>query len=323
MGKTVRRRHNKDGSVTTTTTYSRKNIFGTRITDTYTERVDADHIQRAFSSQKIRKSNSAAIIILVIAIFVVPILGISLSWNADIILGIVKFSVLSFAIYMVFNNITPLRRLVIKCWQKNRKATILSIAAVVVFIAIISAIPMQIDSNQVDSNQSTSSPAPATTVAEQELTAIADENDEQNEYAADDLVNRFITEFNSQSAYPITDISQGNIRTKYYCTSHGCRIEIINATTAAADTFNVSIGGGNADDGEEKMFNVFIEAVKILDPSVTDEQINIAITEFADGGKLIENYILGDNISITYIPSVELSQGKNNRRIDIAAANYK
>ena len=35
MGKRVTRRRNKDGSITTTTSYSRKNIFGTRVTDTY------------------------------------------------------------------------------------------------------------------------------------------------------------------------------------------------------------------------------------------------------------------------------------------------
>lgn len=39
MGKTVHRRHNKDGSVTKTTTYRRKNIFGTTVSDTYTERI--------------------------------------------------------------------------------------------------------------------------------------------------------------------------------------------------------------------------------------------------------------------------------------------
>lgn len=39
MKKTVRRRHNKDGTVTKTTTYSHKNIFGTRVYETYTEHI--------------------------------------------------------------------------------------------------------------------------------------------------------------------------------------------------------------------------------------------------------------------------------------------
>ena len=38
MAKYVRRRHNKDGSITKTVTYSRKGLFG-RVSDTYTERI--------------------------------------------------------------------------------------------------------------------------------------------------------------------------------------------------------------------------------------------------------------------------------------------
>lgn len=41
MRKTVRRRHNKDGSVTTTTSYSRKGLLGTRYVDTYVSRTPA------------------------------------------------------------------------------------------------------------------------------------------------------------------------------------------------------------------------------------------------------------------------------------------
>ena len=35
-------------------------------------------------------------------------------------------------------------------------------------------------------------------------------------YAEDQAVNRFFSEFNAQSAFEITDISKGNIRTKYF-----------------------------------------------------------------------------------------------------------
>lgn len=40
MGIRVTRRHNADGSITKTTTYSRKTILGTRKTDTYVERIN-------------------------------------------------------------------------------------------------------------------------------------------------------------------------------------------------------------------------------------------------------------------------------------------
>ena len=47
MKKTVRRRHNQDGSVTTTTTYRRKNMFGTTISETYTERTEPNSNKQA------------------------------------------------------------------------------------------------------------------------------------------------------------------------------------------------------------------------------------------------------------------------------------
>lgn len=41
MGISIRRKHNKDGSVTTTTSISSKGLFGTKYTDTYTSRTDS------------------------------------------------------------------------------------------------------------------------------------------------------------------------------------------------------------------------------------------------------------------------------------------
>lgn len=314
MGKTVRRRHNKDGSITKTTTYSRKNIFGTRITDTYTERIDPNQIPSTSPPKKIRTSNSIAIIIFTIAVIVVPILGISLSWNANFIMGFIKFAIISFVLYMMVNNISPLKRLVIKYWKKNRMATICSIAVIVGFVAIASAIPTQIDSNQ-----SASPSTPAIPVTESEPTTIVNENNDHNEYAADDLTNRFITEFNNQSVYPMTNITQGNIRTKYHGHVNDCWIEIINATEAYAETFNISIRGDNSDNSKEKAFGVFREIVKVLDSSLTDEQISNSIAELFDSTIIKDNILLGDNISIKYLPGL---YGDNDYRIDVTAIGY-
>ena len=68
---------------------------------------------------------------------------------------------------------------------------------------------------------------------------------------------------------------------------------------------------------------MFREAVKILDPSVTDEMIDAALAEFDNKDVLIEGYTLGDSIIVTYVPIKELSYGKNSCRIDISASNYK
>ena len=142
-------------------------------------------------------------------------------------------------------------------------------------------------------------------------------------YAEDEVVNRFITEFNNNTAYEITDISKGNIRTKYFGYANGRYLEMINANGAGAEAFCLDINGGQEATDKQTMYEVFREAVKILDPSITDEMIDTALAEFDNKDVLMEGYVLGDSITVTYVPTKELSYGKNPCRIDISASNYK
>ena len=48
---------------------------------------------------------------------------------------------------------------------------------------------------------------------------------------------------------------------------------MINANDAAAECFSISINGGKETSERDKMFEVFAETIKILDPSVTEEKI--------------------------------------------------
>lgn len=142
-------------------------------------------------------------------------------------------------------------------------------------------------------------------------------------YAEDDVVNRFISEFNENSAYEITDISMGNIRTKYFGYANGRYLEMINANDAGAEAFCFTINGGQDDTDKHAMYDVFREAVKILDPSITDEMINTALAEFDNKDDLIEGYTIGNSISVSYVPIKELSYGNSSCRIDVYASNYK
>ena len=144
-----------------------------------------------------------------------------------------------------------------------------------------------------------------------------------NTYADDDVVNRFIAEFNEQSIFDITEISKGNIRTKYFGSANGRYLEMINANDADAEAFCLTINGGQEEADKQSMYEVFREAVKVLDPTITDEMIDTAISEFNNKDVLIEEYALGDSITITFVPIKELSYGKNACRIDIYASNYK
>lgn len=89
---------------------------------------------------KLRKSNSSAIIALVIAVMVFPIVGISLSWNATFISWFIRFSIVSFIVYMIVNNVKQLRQLFLKLWVSNKLLTGIGIAIVTVIIAIITAV---------------------------------------------------------------------------------------------------------------------------------------------------------------------------------------
>lgn len=142
-------------------------------------------------------------------------------------------------------------------------------------------------------------------------------------YAEDEVVNRFITEFNSNSKYEITDISKGNIRTKYFGSVNGRYLEMINANDAYAAAFCLTINGGQEVSDKQTMYEVAREAIKVLDPSITDEMIDTALAEFDNKDVLIEGYILGDSITITYVPIKELSYGKTSCRLDVVASNYK
>ena len=142
-------------------------------------------------------------------------------------------------------------------------------------------------------------------------------------YADDAVVNRFIAEFNNNSVYEITDISKGNIRTKYFGYANGRHLEMINANGAGAEAFCLKINGGQEASDKQTMYEVFREAVKILDTSITDEMIDTALAEFDNRDVLIEGYTLGDSIAVTYVPTKEMSYGKNSCRIDISASNYK
>lgn len=156
---------------------------------------------------------------------------------------------------------------------------------------------------------------------------VSTENDSVNEpekltYADDEVVNKFISAFNAHSQYRFSDISNGNIRTKYFGTVNECYIEMINATESTAGSFCVKINGGQKDSDQERMLEVFKDVVYVLDPSVSDDKIQEAIDYFCAKGVLVEEYTLGENIVITYVPIVEVSYGKTSCRVDISA-NYK
>lgn len=161
------------------------------------------------------------------------------------------------------------------------------------------------------------------TSEEAEVVASESTSDEENLYSQDDYVNLFIAEYNAvYPDAPITGISEGNIKQKSYAYAGGCSIELLDSYGAAADNFNVSIYGGTTQEATDSMFAEFPLIMKILDPTLTDEQIDTAMSEWQAENHLKEDYAIGDNITCTFVPMVELSKGMSSSRIDIACSNY-
>ena len=70
------------------------------------------------------------------------------------------------------------------------------------------------------------------------------------------------------------------------------------------------------------MFDVFKETIKVFDNTISEEEINNTIMEMKEKNVLSDCKI-GKHITLTYVPTVELSHGENTSRIDISVDNYK
>ena len=136
-------------------------------------------------------------------------------------------------------------------WRKKNTWDIkIKIAVTVVLWLLIIIIGST--GNKDDSKTTDSTSSDATISVESDLDSKSDnitenltqnepEEDGANKYAEDDIVDRFITDYNAISQYQMTDIEKGNIRTKYFGHTNDCYIEMINATGAAAEAFCVKI----------------------------------------------------------------------------------
>lgn len=142
----------------------------------------------------------------------------------------------------------------------------------------------------------------STAVASTQASIEKESEDESVVYAGDDIVNKFITEYNEQSNYTFTDISKGNIRTKYFAHTNDCYAEILHIANGVSSELgiDVTISGGQTDEETAKLIEVFPYVVKTIVPSVTDEELTNMVDKFKalTEGKS-EHIQLNDDIEIT------------------------
>lgn len=128
----------------------------------------------------------------------------------------------------------------------------------------------------------------------------------------DDVVRVFVSDYDAVSQSPMTDISKGNIRTKYYAYSHGYRLELLHS--ADTDKISVTISQGGSSEGVDGMRDVFRDVVRAIDPSLTGEQADQFFDSMVAGGQA-EGLGLGDGVKVVFSPDTETWPG----HIDVMA----
>ena len=146
---------------------------------------------------------------------------------------------------------------------------------------------------------------------------IPESTEEPVIYAQDEVVNQFIIKYNAITNSEFTDISKGNISTKYYANSYGYYCELLN--TADTDKINVIINetNENADIGVSGMRDIFHDISVTIDPSLSDEEVYAYFDELVSS-EYIKEDVLG-SMGIRYVPDKELSSGYSRGHIEITA----
>lgn len=131
-----------------------------------------------------------------------------------------------------------------------------------------------------------------------------DDGDDEVIHADDEVVNEFIADYNSASQSPFIGVEGGNIRTKFYAYTHGFWVELLHANDT--DDILVTI---NETDGKSttEMRDVFHDAVRVLDPSLSDDEIYAYFDVKVSGGD-IANTLGG--VSIYYQPKTDSWPGR-------------
>lgn len=134
-------------------------------------------------------------------------------------------------------------------------------------------------------------------------------------YVEDEIVDNFITNYNSISKSPIENIKPGNIKTKYHFDTYGYYLTAINIEEAYAEgKIEITIEKTYEKNAENmsEMKKIFYDCIKALDSSVESEKIN----SFFD--QLVLNEFMKDeefeNFNISYFPNVKQTRTRSKSR---------
>ncbi len=132
-------------------------------------------------------------------------------------------------------------------------------------------------------------------------------------FESDEIVDKFFSAYNliAEITIPAEEIEKGNIRTKALVYIDDLSIEIINA----GDFLSLSMSC-DAENEATKLYAIYRDAIAAMNTEISEDDIQLSWNAIHETGYLVEDYDL-NGISITYVPSKELSWGTSNLRVDI------
>lgn len=204
-----------------------------------------------------------------------------------------------------------------KSKMSQKTKIILTVILAVIFLIMGLGSPSEGTSNNTNTNTNISQPEQniINSQSQQEESSQVEENNIQSNvyFESDSIVNKFFADYNEIATIPISAdmIEQGNIKTKALVYGDAFNLEVINSQQG---TLFVSIGS-TPENENTALFTIFSDCLKAK-KSFTDEEVLEVWNYLHESGYMVENYEY-NGVVITYIPSVELSWGVNDPRIDL------
>lgn len=132
-------------------------------------------------------------------------------------------------------------------------------------------------------------------------------------FESDEIVDKFFTDYNAiaEVIIPAEEIEKGNIRTKALVYIDDLSLEIINAS----DFLSISMSS-SVENEATTLYAIFRDTIKVMNSDTTDEDVQSAWNAIHESGYLVEDYDF-NGVSITYVPSKELSWGTSDLRVDL------
>ncbi len=164
---------------------------------------------------------------------------------------------------------------------------------VIVLIVLLSTIGKLNDNISNKNNSKTPSPQASDVIKE-------------HNYVDDKIVNSFINSYNSIADSELTNISKGNIRTKYFADYKGFYLELIHPNATDAISVTISETNDTSENGVKGMDSTFKYVVKAIDPSLTDSTIDNFFQNITNGYQTSE--YLG-NLLVSFSPDTDQYRG--------------